>query len=310
MSSFEALIVKSNEVKRSMEISLSIVSLESTVLTHGLPRPQNLQLAHDMEHIIRAEGATPATIAFLGGSLHIGLSEAELDRLANEKDVYKVGPRDFATVISQQAYGGTTVAGTMFACKHANIKVFATGGIGGVHRESSFDISADLQALATMPMIVVCAGAKAILDLPATLEYLETMSVPVVGYGTDEFPAFYSRGSGLDVSVRLDTPKEIVDFARSHWSTGLQSAVLVTNPVPAEDAISNHEMDPIIEQASREAQEKKIHGKQLTPFLLQRISDLTKGRSMRANLSLLLNNAHLAAQIAHAWRTAEKRRLA
>ena len=309
MSSFEELILRSNEVKRAMGISLSTVALESTVLTHGLPRPQNLQLAHDMEHAIREEGATPATIAFLDGYLHIGLSEGELDRLANENNVYKVGPRDFATVISLQACGGTTVAGTMFACKHTNIKVFATGGIGGVHRESGFDISADLQALATIPMIVVCAGAKAILDLPATLEYLETMSVPVVGYGTDEFPAFYSRGSGLEVSVRLNTPQEIVEFARNHWSTGMQSAILVTNPVPAAEAIPSSEMEPIIEQASKEAQEKRIHGKQLTPFLLQRISDLTKGRSVRANLSLLLNNARVAAQIAHAWRTAEKRRV-
>jgi len=310
MAGFEELIIKSNEIKRAMGISLSVVALESTVLTHGLPRPQNLQLAHDMEHTVRAEGATPATIAFLDGSLHVGLSESEIERLANETDAYKVGPRDFATVMSKQACGGTTVAGTMFACKYAHIKVFATGGIGGVHRESAFDVSADLQALASIPMIVVCAGAKAILDLPATLEYLETMSVPVVGYGTDEFPAFYSRESGLDVSVRLDTPQEIVEFARAHWSTGLQSAVLVTNPVPAAAAIPQSEMEPIIEQASREARDQKIHGQKLTPFLLQRISDLTKGRSMRANLSLLLNNARLAAQIAHAWRIAEKRRLA
>jgi pseudouridine-5'-phosphate glycosidase len=309
MSSFEEQIIRSNEVKRAVGISLSVVALESTVLTHGLPRPHNLQLAHDMEKAIRAEGATPATVAFLDGNLHIGLSEAELDRLANERNVYKVGPRDFATVMSEGACGGTTVAGTMFACKHASIKVFATGGIGGVHRESSFDISADLPALASIPMIVVCAGAKAILDLPATLEYLETMSVPVIGYGTDEFPAFYSRESGLEVSHQLDTPQEIVDFARAHWSTGMQSAVLVTNPVPTEDAIAATEMDPIIEAASKEAQRRKIHGKKLTPFLLERISELTKGKSMRANLSLLLNNARLAAQIAHAWRTAEKRRL-
>ncbi len=310
MTGFEELIIRSNEIKRAMGISLSVVALESTVLTHGLPRPQNLQLAHDMEHAVRAEGATPATIAFLDGSLHVGLSESEIERLANERNVYKVGPRDFATVMSHHGCGGTTVAGTMFACKHANIKIFATGGIGGVHRESAFDISADLQALATIPMIVVCAGAKAILDLPATLEYLETMSVPVVGYGTDEFPAFYSRESGLDVSVRLDTPQEVVDFARAHWSTGLQSAVLVANPVPAMEAIPQSELEPIIEQASREAQDKKIHGQKLTPFLLQRISDVTRGRSLRANLSLLLNNARLAAQIAHAWRTTEKRRLA
>ena len=312
MTTFEELIVTSNEVKRAAGISLSVVALESTVLTHGLPRPQNLQLANDMERTIRAEGVTPATIAFLDGYLHIGLTKGEIERLANERNVYKVGPRDFATVISQGASGGTTVAGTMFACKHANanIKVFATGGIGGVHRESGFDVSADLQALATIPMIVVCAGAKAILDLPATLEYLETMSVPVVGYGTDEFPAFYSRESGLGVSVRLNTPREIVEFAQAHWSTGMRSAVLVTNPVPGTDAISQSEMEPMIERASQEAQDQKIHGQALTPFLLQRINDLTKGLSMQANLSLLLNNARLAAQIAHAWRTVEKRRLA
>jgi pseudouridine-5'-phosphate glycosidase len=263
-----------------------------------------------MERGVREEGPTPATVGFLDGRLHIGLSETELDRLANEKEVYKVGPRDFATVISQRASGGTTVAGTMLACKHVNIKVFATGGIGGVHRESSFDISADLQALGTIPMIVVCAGAKAILDLPATLEYLETMSVPVVGYETDEFPAFYSRESGLDVSVKLDTPQEVVDFAKAHWNTGLQSAVLVANPIPSADAIPKSEMEPIIEKASKKAQEKQIHGKELTPFLLQRISELTKGKSMAANLSLLLNNARLAAQLAHALRVAEKQRLA
>src|SRR6188474_2751238 len=189
----------------------------------------------------------------------------DLERLANEDGAHKVGPRDFATVITKGANGGTTVAGTMLACKHANIKVFATGGIGGIHRESQFDTSADLQALANIPMIVVCAGAKAILDLPATLEYLETMSVPVVGYGTDEFPAFYSRESGLDVSVKLDTAQEIVNFANAHWSAGLQSAVLVANPIPAADAIQASELEPIIEKASEEAQEKKIHGKELTP---------------------------------------------
>jgi pseudouridine-5'-phosphate glycosidase len=303
-------LIHSKDIKRAMNISLPIVALESTVLTHGLPRPQNLQLARDMERAVREEGATPATIGFIDGGLHIGLNDVELERLANEKEVYKVGPRDFATVISQRACGGTTVAGTMLACRHANIKVFATGGIGGVHRESGFDISADLQALGSIPMIVVCAGAKAILDLPATLEYLETMSVPVVGYGTNEFPAFYSRESGLDVSIHLDHPEEIVEFARAHWSAGLQSSVLVANPVPVADAIPAAKMEPFIERASKEAQEKKIHGKDLTPFLLGRISELTEGRSMAANLSLLLNNARLAAKIANALRTAEKRRLA
>ena len=303
-------LVHSTEVIEARNGSSPIVALESTVLTHGLPRPQNLQLAQDMERVVREAGATPATVGFLDGRLHIGLNESELDRLANENEVFKVGPRDFATVISQRASGGTTVAGTMLACRHSNIKVFATGGIGGVHRESSFDISADLQALGTLPMIVVCAGAKAILDLPATLEYLETMSVPVVGYGTDEFPAFYSRESGLDVSIKLDTPQEIAEFAKAHWNAGLQSAVLVANPVPMADAIPAAELEPIIRKASEEAQEKKIHGKELTPFLLQRISELTKGKSMASNLSLLLNNARLAAQIALAMRVTEKQRLA
>ena len=302
--------IKAAEVIEAEQRRSPIVALESTVLTHGLPRPQNLQLAHDMEKAVRDQGATPATIGFLDGRLHIGLSEPELDRLANEQTVLKVGPRDVATVISKKVSGGTTVAGTMLACQYANIKVFATGGIGGVHRESSFDISADLQALAKIPMIVICAGAKAILDLPATLEYLETMSVPVVGYGTDEFPAFYSRESGLDVSVRLDTPQEIVEFAQAHWKAGLSSAILVANPVPGADAIPASEMEPIIEKASGEAQEKKIHGKELTPFLLARISELTEKKSMAANLSLLLNNARLAAQIALALRLAEQQRLA
>jgi pseudouridine-5'-phosphate glycosidase len=303
-------LINSSEVAEGKKGLSPIVALESTVLTHGLPRPQNLQLAHDMENAVREEGATPATVGFLDGRLHIGLSEAELERLANEQTAYKVGPRDFATLISQRASGGTTVAGTMLACKHSNIQVFATGGIGGIHRESSFDVSADLQALATIPMIVVCAGAKAILDLPATLEYLETMSVPVVGYGTNEFPAFYSRESGLAVSVQLDTPEEIVEFTKAHWNAGLHSAVLVANPIPGADAIPRSEMEPIIEMASKEAQEKKIHGKDLTPFLLQRISDLTSGKSMASNLSLLLNNARLAAQIAQALNVFEKHRLA
>lgn len=309
MPSSEDILIKSNEVKRAMSISLPLVALESTVLTHGLPRPQNLQLAHDMERTVREQGATPATIGFLDGYLHIGLTEGELDRLANERNPLKVGPRDFATVISQEACGGTTVAGTMLASKQANIKVFATGGIGGVHRETSFDISADLQALATIPMFVVCAGAKSILDLPATLEYLETMSVPVVGFGTNEFPAFFSRESGLGVSVRLDNPQDIVDFARAHWNAGLQSAVLVANPIPSAESFPASDLEPIIAEASLDARQKKVHGKDLTPFLLQRINELTKGKSLQANLALLLNNARLAAQIAKAFRTSLRRRV-
>jgi pseudouridylate synthase len=306
---FQDSFVFLHAIKRAMSISLPIIALESAVLTHGLPRPQNLQLARDMERAIREEGATPATIGFLDSYLHIGLNDAELERLANDQDAFKVGPKDFALFSIYEANGGTTVAATMLACKYANIKVFATGGIGGVHRESSFDISADLQALATIPMIVVCAGAKVILDIPATFEFLKMMSVPVIGYGTDEFPAFFSRESGLDVTINLDTPQDIVKFAKAHWNAGLQSAVLVANPVPIGDAIPKSEMEPIIEKASKEAREKKIHGKELTPFLLQRISELTKGKSTAANISLLLNNARLAAHIALALRATEKRRL-
>ena len=301
---------ESQEYLKAIHGNAPVVALESTVLTHGLPRPQNLKLAQDMERTVREEGAVPATIGFLDGQLLVGLDEAQLARLANEENVLKVGPRDYATVIAKKLCGGTTVAGTMLACKHAGIKVFATGGIGGVHRDALFDISADLQALATIPMIVVCAGAKAILDLPATLEYLETMSVPVVGYGTDEFPAFYSRESGLDVSVRCDSPEEVVSFAKAHWETGLQSAVLVANPVQEADAISRSEMEPFIEQVNREAHGQGIHGKEVTPFLLQRITELTAGKSMKTNLALLLNNARLAAQIAKSLRERETLKVA
>jgi len=299
MSTADEFLLLSPDITRVTRAHLPIVALESTVLTHGLPRPQNLELARDMERAIREEGATPATIGFLDGYLHIGMTDAELERLsnANPNETYKVGPRDFASVITNEGNGGTTVAGTMLACKHAGIKVFATGGIGGVHRDAPFDVSADLQALATIPMIVVCAGAKAILDLPATLEYLETMSVPVIGYGTDDFPAFYSRKSGLGVTEPLDNPQDVIEFAKTHWDAGLQSAVLVANPVPEQDAIPESELEPYIKQANREAHEQDVRGKELTPFLLNRINELTKGKSMNANLALLLNNARLAAQI-------------
>lgn len=276
------------------------VALESTVITHGLPRPHNLQLARDMERIVRENGAQPATIAILDGEIRIGLSEAELERLANETNVRKVSRRDFATALLKSECGGTTVAGTMFAAHRAGIRVFATGGIGGVHEIETLDISADLQALADTPMVVVCAGAKAILDLPATLEYLETMSVPVVGYQTDEFPAFYSRRSGLPVSVRLDSPEEVARFARLHWGLGLSSAVLVCQPLPPEEEIPAEKINGYIEQARREAREQGIHGQPLTPFLLARLAELTGGESLRANLALLHNNARLAAQIARA----------
>jgi pseudouridine-5'-phosphate glycosidase len=298
----------SHEITRALGLSLPVVALESTVVTHGLPRPQNLSLARDMESSVREEGAVPATIGVLKGRVRVGMSEADLDELASDPKPRKVSLRDFASAAVKKENGGTTVAGTMFVAQQAGIKVFATGGIGGVHRESAFDVSTDLQALASIPMIVVCAGAKAILDLPATLEYLETMAVPVVGYQTEAFPAFYSRDSELKVGVKLETPDEIVRLAKAHWDLGMHSAVLVAQPVPAGDEIPKSEMDYFIIKASQEATDKKIHGQELTPFLLQRISELTDGRSVRTNLSLLLNNARLAAQIAKSLAVTQRRK--
>ncbi len=292
------MFVLSDEIKRAREMDAPIVALESTVITHGLPTPQNMELALAMEDKVRAEGAVPATVALLDGKIRVGIGKTELERLAYAKDPVKVSRRDFAKVIVKKLDGGTTVAGTMLASQKAGINVFATGGIGGVHRESYLDISTDLQALADTPMIVVCAGAKSILDLPATLEYLETMAVPVVGYGTDEFPAFFSRQSGLDVSVRLDSPEEIAAFAKAHWDVGMKSAILVTNPIPTEHSLDDDFINPIIAQASADAQEKGIHGQALTPFLLARINELSGGKSLQSNLVLLHNNATLAAKIA------------
>ena len=286
------------EITRALNLGAPVVALESTVITHGLPHPQNLSLARDMEKNVRDAGAIPATVALLDGKIRLGLSDEELVRLSQSESTLKVSHRDFATAIVKKVNGGTTVAGTMLAANMSGIKVFATGGIGGVHKESAFDISTDLKALAEIPMIVVCAGAKAILDLPATLEYMETMGIPVVGYQTDEFPAFYSRESGLNVSARLDSPQEIAEFAKAHWSLGLRSAILVTNPVPETDSIPASKMEPMIAKASAEAIEQGIHGQALTPFLLGRISELTKGKSLKANLALLLNNARLAGEIA------------
>jgi pseudouridine-5'-phosphate glycosidase len=299
--------VPSSEISRAMKLALPMVALESTVITHGLPHPQNLSLARDMEAAVRDEGAIPATIAIIGGQVRVGLSDSEIEDLS-KTTAMKVSRRDVAAAVFKKADGGTTVAGTMFIAQRAGIRLFATGGIGGVHREARFDVSADLQALADTPMIVVCAGAKAILDLPATLEYLETMSVPVVGYQTSDFPAFYSPESGLNVTIQLDTPEEIVGFAQAHWAAGLHSAVLVTNPIPAAYAISRAEMEPIIARASEEAVRQQTRGQALTPFLLQRIKELTAGKSLNANLGLLLNNAHLAGNIARVLTTRQRTR--
>jgi len=294
-------LVISDEISRALKSSAPIVALESTVITHGLPHPQNLSMAVDMETEVRTHGASPATVAVLGGKTHIGLSDIELKRLASASNVRKISRRDFATAILRKESGGTTVAGTLFAAHRVGIKVFATGGIGGVHEVETFDISPDLLALSDTPMIVVCSGAKAILDLPATLEFLETVGVPVVGYQTSEFPAFYSRQSGLPVSVRLNSPEEVVDFAKAHWEIGMHSAILVCQPLPVSDSLPHEKIDAAIRQARKEVRSKKIRGQEVTPFLLQRLLELTDGASLRANIALLLNNARLAAQIARVF---------
>lgn len=275
-----------------------VVALESAVITHGLPHPQNYQLAQSLEQVVRSESATPATIALLDGKIHIGLAPDELSRLSEMSKPRKISRRDFGIAIAKRESGGTTVAGTLIAAHLVGIQVFATGGIGGVHRNSPFDISADLPELGRTPLVVVCAGAKSILDLPATLEYLETNGVPVIGYQTDEFPAFFSTTSGLKTTARADSPTEIAEIARSQWVLGLQNAVLVTQPPPAESALPSEMIEAVIQKAVAEAEQQQISGAALTPFLLQKVNLLSQGKSLVANLALLRNNAKLAAQVA------------
>ena len=277
-----------------------MVVLESTVISHGLPYPQNLELAREMESIVWAEGAEPRTVGIIGGELLAGLNDEQLYHLATAPNIHKVSRRDLPVVVARKLDGATTVATTMWIAHRFGIQVFATGGIGGIHRSASgasYDISADLQELAQTSVIVVCAGAKSILDLPATLEYLETFGVTVVGYGTDEFPAFYSRSSGLRVDARCDTPQEVVDIWRAKQELGLPGGLLVTVPVPIEDEIPAQEIAPIIEAAIVEADAQGLRSAQVTPFLLTRISELSGERSLNANLALLKNNAKVAAQI-------------
>jgi pseudouridine-5'-phosphate glycosidase len=276
--------------------SLPQVALESTVITHGLLYPQNLSLAREMEAIVRAHGAEPRTIGIIQGKIVAGLDDEQLAHLASSPAVRKVSRRDLPVVLARGLDGGTTVAATMWIARRWGIQVFATGGIGGVHRGDGRDISADLEELAQTPVIVVCAGAKAILDLLATLEYLETAGVTVVGYGSDEFPAFYSRSSGLPVDVRCNTPQEVVAIWRAKQALALPGGLLVAVPIPAEEEIPNEEIEPAIEQAVAEAQ--GVRSAQVTPFLLARLAQLTGERSLRANLTLLKNNAGVAAQIA------------
>jgi pseudouridine-5'-phosphate glycosidase len=285
-------------------MGLPLVALESTVITHGLPYPENIQLAQDMENEVRQAGAVPATIAVLEGKIHVGLDISQLEFLAAARDVHKASPRDFSRLLVREESGGTTVAGTIFIARSAGIKVFATGGIGGVHRQPPGDVSADLPQLAKTPLIVVCAGAKAILDLPATLEFLETQGVPVLGYQTSEFPAFYSARSRLRTSHRADTPEEVVELAQSHWGLGLESALLVAVPPPAEVALPEDEMRQAVKEALQDAKKERVRGQRVTPFLLQRVSELTGNASLAANLGLLRNNARIGGQVALALQQA------
>ena len=305
MTEIPKTITLSLDVFHALQQHAPIVALESTVITHGLPQPENLTLAQDMEQMVRSEGATPATIAILDGKIQVGLNTEQLKRLAYAEEVIKISLRDFATALVKSKPGGTTVAGTMYVAQQTGIKVFATGGIGGVHKEAELDISTDLQALASIPVMVVCAGAKSILNLPATLEYLETMGVPVVGYRTDKFPEFFSIGKNLPVSVRLNTPEEVVQFAQAHWGLGLRSGILVCQQIPEKVAIDASEIEPFLLQVSNEVKimqnEHTITGQQVTPYELKKVNQLTRGKSLTANLELLLNNARLAAQIARCF---------
>ncbi len=290
------------EVDAALKAGKPVVALESTIITHGMPWPQNVETARAVEAAVRAGGAVPATMAVMAGRIHVGLTDAGLERLGQAQDVAKLSRADLAACVATGGTGATTVAATMICARLAGISVFATGGIGGVHRgaETSFDISADLAELAQTAVTVVAAGAKAILDLPKTLEYLETAGVPVIAYGQDEFPAFWSRSSGLKAPLRMDDAGAIAAAHRMRAVLGLPGGQLVANPIPAKDEIAREVIVPVIEAALAEAAAKGIAAKAVTPFLLGRIFELTEGRSLAANIALVLNNARLAADIARA----------
>ena len=284
-----------------------VVALESTVIAHGLPAPHNLETARACERAIGESGAVSATIGVVAGRPVIGLSGEQIAQIAARDDVLKTNPANLAQVIAEERWGATTVAASLHLARMAGIRVFATGGIGGVHRgaSESFDISADLSALARYPMITVCSGAKAILDLPKTIEVIETLGIPVVGFGTDEFPAFYSRSSGLKLDLWSERAEQVAAIAKTHWRLGLSSAVLVVVPVPVEDEVTSSEIKDVVDEAVSFASERGISGKAVTPFLLSRISERTGGRSLRANIALLKNNAKIAGMIAAALIHAE-----
>ncbi len=291
------------EVKKALESNHGVVALESTIISHGMPYPDNLTMAEKVEAIVRENGSVPATIAVLDGVVKIGLNPEELKTLATHEDVMKVSRRDIPYLLANRAHGATTVSGTMIFAQMAGIKVFATGGIGGVHRgaEETFDISRDLEELADIDMAVVCAGAKSILDLPKTLEYLETKGVPVLGYGTNELPAFYTRESGLSVDYEVKNPDMVASMMKAKFESGLKGGMVVANPIPEKDSLSKTYIDNIISAALALAEKKGITGKAITPFLLSEIKDRTDGKSLEANLALVYNNAKVAALIAAAY---------
>ena len=290
------------EVAAARDAGRPIVALESTIITHGMPYPQNLEMARAVEAAVREAGAVPATIALMGGRIHVGLTDAALEELAQATGVMKVSRADLAVCLTTGRTGATTVAATMICAALAGIRVFATGGIGGVHRgvERTMDVSADLTELAATPVTVVSAGGKAILDIPRTVEMLETLGVPVIAVGQDAIPAFWSRDSGLPAPLRLDDPAEIAAAARMRRALGIPGGQLVVNPIPAEAEIPRAEMIPVVDSALAEAEAQGIAAKAVTPFLLDRIFALTEGRSLQANIALVLSNARLAARIAAA----------
>ncbi len=293
----------SPEVQEALKAGKPVVALESTIISHGMPYPQNVETALKVEQTIRENGAVPATIAIIGGQLKAGCTPEEIEYLGKKgQAVIKASRRDLPVLIARKADGATTVTTTMIIAAMAGIKVFATGGIGGVHRgaQQTFDISADLEELAQTPVMVVCAGAKSILDLGLTLEYLETKGVPVIGFGTEELPAFYTRHSGFKVDYRIDTPEELAAAFKAKMDCGLKGGMLVTNPIPEEFSMPKEVIDKAIDQALREMDEAGIHGKQCTPFLLAKVKDLTGGESLASNIQLVLNNARLAAKTAKA----------
>lgn len=291
------------EVKKALEENRPVIALESTIISHGMPYPQNVETALKTEAIIREGGAVPATIGIIDGVCVAGMTPEEIEEFGKRKGIAKVSRRDLPVIIAKKEWGATTVATTMIIAEMAGIKLFVTGGIGGVHRgaEKTMDISADLQELAHTNVAVVCAGAKAILDLGLTLEYLETQGVPVLGYKTKELPAFYTVHSGFELDYKMESAEEIAQAMKAKWDLGLQGGMVIANPIPEEYSMDHEEMDRVINEALKEAEEKGIHGKDATPFLLAAVKEKTAGRSLESNIQLVFNNARLGAQIANAF---------